>query len=173
MSFDGKPVRPDRAATLGGAGADQHKAVAVEVKRDKGARPSDHDRGAAKEVAQAGGEEEEAVTGDARAPPSPASRCAMSRPNSAPNSVCRAGCSGVVVTNIAPGSAADNANLEPGAVIIEINRQRFTGMADFKRLPSKLGRRRTRCYTSIVRAVNCSSPSNLESTEDTCVFIAS
>ena len=53
-----------------------------------------------------------------------------------------AGSAGVVVTGVPSGSPAENAGLQPGDVITEINRQRVTGvLADFKRLTSKLGKK--------------------------------
>jgi serine protease Do len=52
-----------------------------------------------------------------------------------------AGSAGVVVTGVPSGSPAENAGLQQGDVITEINRQRVTGLADFKRLAGKLGKK--------------------------------
>jgi serine protease Do len=51
------------------------------------------------------------------------------------------GSSGVIVSGVAPASPAENAGLQPGDVITEINRQRVAGLADFKRLTAKLGKK--------------------------------
>ena len=51
-----------------------------------------------------------------------------------------AGSAGVVVAGVPPASPAENAGLQPGDVITEINRQRVAGLADFKRLTGKLGK---------------------------------
>jgi len=39
---------------------------------------------------------------------------------------------GVVVMQVAPGSPADNANIEPGQLITEVNRQEVHNMTEFK-----------------------------------------
>ena len=48
------------------------------------------------------------------------------------------GTKGVVVTAVAPDSPASNAGLDPGDVILEINRQPVTSAADYKKAVSKL-----------------------------------
>jgi serine protease Do len=48
------------------------------------------------------------------------------------------GTKGVVITAVAPDSAAANAGLDPGDVILEINRQPVTSVADYKKSVSKL-----------------------------------
>ncbi len=48
------------------------------------------------------------------------------------------GTSGVVVSSVAPGSAADAAGLQPGDVITEIGRDPIRNLADFKRASGKL-----------------------------------
>jgi serine protease Do len=48
------------------------------------------------------------------------------------------GTKGVVVTAVAPDSPAATAGLDPGDVILEINRQPVTSVADYKKAVSKL-----------------------------------
>ena len=48
------------------------------------------------------------------------------------------GTKGVVVTAVTPDSPAANAGLDPGDVILEINRQPVTSVADYKKVASKL-----------------------------------
>jgi serine protease Do len=48
------------------------------------------------------------------------------------------GTKGVVVTDVAPDSPASQAGLDPGDVILEINRQPVTSVADYKKVVSKL-----------------------------------
>jgi serine protease Do len=45
---------------------------------------------------------------------------------------------GVVVTDVAPDSPAANAEIEPGDVIAEINRQQIASVSDYKKAVSKL-----------------------------------
>jgi serine protease Do len=52
-----------------------------------------------------------------------------------------AGTAGVVVSAVAPGGAADRAGIEPGDVIIEINRAAVRNIADFKRLAARVGKK--------------------------------
>jgi serine protease Do len=48
------------------------------------------------------------------------------------------GTKGVVVTGVAPDSAASTAGVEPGDVILEVNRQAVRSVADLKRITAKL-----------------------------------
>jgi serine protease Do len=48
------------------------------------------------------------------------------------------GTKGVVVTDVAPDSPAANAEIEPGDVIAEINRQQIANVADYKKAVAKL-----------------------------------
>ena len=52
-----------------------------------------------------------------------------------------AGTNGVVVTGVAPDSAAAAAGVEPGDVILEINRQPVRSVADLKKLSGKLSKK--------------------------------
>lgn len=52
-----------------------------------------------------------------------------------------AGSAGVVVAGVPSASPAENAGLQQGDVITEINRQRVANLADFKRLTAKLGKK--------------------------------
>ncbi|MDH5528157.1 MAG: DegQ family serine endoprotease [Nitrospirota bacterium] len=47
--------------------------------------------------------------------------------------------SGVMVVDVDPGSAASRAGLIPGDMILEIDRQEVTGMADYRRIAGKVG----------------------------------
>ena len=48
---------------------------------------------------------------------------------------------GVVISEVAPGSAAGAAGLMGGDVILEINRQRIRSLADFRRVTARLGKK--------------------------------
>jgi serine protease Do len=48
---------------------------------------------------------------------------------------------GVVVSQVTPGSAAEQAGIEPGDVVIEINRLPVRNLADFKRLAARVGKK--------------------------------
>ena len=52
-----------------------------------------------------------------------------------------AGISGVVITGVEQGSAAEEAGLQEGDVIMEINRHPVHNIADFKRMSSKLSKK--------------------------------
>ncbi len=144
VSFDGKPVEGPTTLRSMVAQAPIGKAVAVEVKRDKGAKTIEVKIAEQpKEVAQAGGDEDEAVTGDAKGTALAGVEVRNLTPELGTQLGLPRGAAGVVVSNIAPGSAADNANLEPGAVIVEINRQPVRNIADFKRVAGKLGKKET------------------------------
>ncbi len=58
------------------------------------------------------------------------------------------GTAGVVVSGVADGSPAEAAGLQPGDVITEINRQRVAGLADFKRLAGKVGKKNVLLYVN-------------------------
>jgi len=45
--------------------------------------------------------------------------------------------SGVLVTNVVPGSAADKANIRRGDIIIEVNRQKVANVSEFKKIAKK------------------------------------
>jgi len=45
--------------------------------------------------------------------------------------------SGVLVTNVIPGSAADKANIRRGDIIIEVNRQKVTNVSEFQKIAKK------------------------------------
>jgi serine protease Do len=51
-----------------------------------------------------------------------------------------AGMTGVVISGVEQGSAAQEAGLREGDVIMEINRQRVRDIADFRRLSGKLSK---------------------------------
>ncbi len=51
------------------------------------------------------------------------------------------GSTGVVMSGVSPGSPAEGAGLQPGDVIVEINRQRVVSLTDFKRLTVTLGKK--------------------------------
>jgi serine protease Do len=52
-----------------------------------------------------------------------------------------AGTAGVLVQGIRPGSPAEAVDLQPGDVIIQINRQAVGNTSDFKRLAAKVGKK--------------------------------
>jgi serine protease Do len=91
-----------------------------------------------KETAQA---EEESAQGDARGGALAGVEVRAPTPDILRQLELPPGSSGVVVTGVPAGGPAENAGLQPGDVITEINRQRVAGLADFRRLTAKLGKK--------------------------------
>ncbi len=91
-----------------------------------------------KEMAQA---EEESVQGEAKAGVLAGVEVRNLTPDVQRQLGLPPGTVGVVVSGVSPGSPAESAGLQPGDVITEINRQKAAGLADFKRLTGKLGKK--------------------------------
>jgi serine protease Do len=141
VSFDGKPV--DNPALLRNIVAQTPvgKTVKVEALRDKKHRSfSVKVAEQPKEIAQAGSEEEPhgAETGGDTALSGLEARNLT--PEIAHQLGLQAATAGVVITGVAPDSAAAEAGVQPGDVILEVNRQRVRSVADLKRINDKLSK---------------------------------
>ncbi|MEK7206631.1 MAG: DegQ family serine endoprotease [Pseudomonadota bacterium] len=138
-AFNGKQV--DNPSTLRNAVAQtavgksvkvellrEKKSVAVEVKIVE--QPKD--------IAKAGEDEEESVQGDGKNTALAGVEVRNLTPDVARQLGLPGGANGVVISGVAPGSAAEEAGLQPGDVILEINRHPVRNTADFKRASGKL-----------------------------------
>jgi serine protease Do len=147
--FNGKAVDGPVVLRNAVAGAPIGKKVPLELVRDKKtltleARIVEQP----KEIAQAEGE---TVRGEDRNPAFAGVEVRNLTPDIARQLGLPPATTGVVVVSVAPGSAADQAGIEEGDLIIEINRQPVRHTTDFKRLSAKLGKKETALLLTVRR----------------------
>jgi serine protease Do len=143
VSYDGKPVEDPGSLRNHVAQTAIGKKVKVGIIRDKkekeieiaiSERPKEMSQKGEEESAGPGGEASTALAG-------------MEVRDLTPDMVQRFGLSksdrGVIVTRIESGSAAMNAGLREGDLIVELNRQPVKSVKDFNRLASKAGKQDT------------------------------
>jgi serine protease Do len=142
VGFDGKPVESPAALRNVVAQTAVDKTVKVDVLRDKKRRSfSVKIAEQPKEIAQAGSEDE-SMQGHETAGETALS--GLEARNLTPDIAQQLGLpgttTGVVVTRVEADSAAAAAGLQPGDVIIEVNRERVRSVADLKRINGKLSK---------------------------------
>lgn len=142
VSYDGKPIESPAVLRNMVAQTAVGKTAKVELLREgKRQTVSVKITEQPKEIAQAGADETiEGGEGDAKS-----ALAGIEVRNLTPEIARQLGLSpgtkGVVVTGLAPDSAAAAAGVEPGDVILEINRQSVRSVADLKRISSKLSKK--------------------------------
>jgi len=141
VSFDGKPVENPTVLRNIVAQTPVGKNVKVEVLRDKKRRSLNVKTAEQpKEIAQAGTDEEssDGETGGETA------LTGLEARNITPDVARQLGLpstfAGVVITGVSPDSAAAAAGVQPGDVIVEVNRQGVRSVADLKRINGKLSK---------------------------------
>jgi serine protease Do len=142
VGFDGKPVESPAVLRNVVAQTAVDKTVKVDVLRDKKRRSfSVKIAEQPKEIAQAGSEDE-SMQGHETAGETALS--GLEARNLTPEIAQQLGLpgttTGVVVTRVEADSAAAAAGLQPGDVIIEVNRERVRSVADLKRINGKLSK---------------------------------
>src|SRR6266852_3803662 len=139
VSLNGKPVTDANQLTRDVGAIPPSQTVKLEIIRDGKPRQVDvklGERPDEKETtARAGGQGGDAdkSTGDLLGV-----RVQDLTPEMAQRARVEPGTKGVVVTDVAPDSPASQAGLDPGEVILEINRQPVTSVADYKKVVSRL-----------------------------------
>ena len=141
VGFDSKPVENPTVLRNVVAETAVGKTVKVEVLRDKKRRSLNVKIvEQPKEIAQSGTEEEApgAETGGETA------LSGLEARNLSPDIARQLGLpatlAGVVITGVSPDSAAADAGVQPGDVIVEVNRQVVRSVTDLKRINSKLSK---------------------------------
>ena len=141
VSFDGKPVENPTVLRNVVAETKVGKTVKIDVLRDKRRRSfSVKIVEQPKEVAEAGGDEEApgAETSGETA------LSGLEARNLTPDISQQLGLpptlAGVVITGVSPDSAAADAGVQPGDVILEVNRQAVRSVTDLKRINNKLSK---------------------------------
>lgn len=142
VAFDGKPI--DGPAVLRNIVAQTSvgKTAKVDVLRDNKRQTFNVKiTEQPKEIAQADGDE--TIQGEESGNQSPLAGLEVRNltPDIARQLGLPPGTKGVVVTGLAPDSAAAGAGVEPGDVILEINRQPVRSVADVKRISAKLSKK--------------------------------
>src|SRR6266851_4510375 len=139
VSLNGKPVTDANQLTRDVGAIPPSQTVKLEIIRDGkprqvevklGERPDEKET-----TARAGGQGGDAdkSTGDLLGV-----RVQDLTPEMAQRARVEPGTKGVVVTDVAPDSPVSQAGLDPGDVILEINRQPVTSVADYKKVVSRL-----------------------------------
>ncbi|MFL6652512.1 MAG: DegQ family serine endoprotease [Sulfurifustaceae bacterium] len=142
VNFDGRPVDSPAVLRNNVAQTPVGKTVKVEIVRE-GKRQTANVKIAEqpKEIAQAG--EEESLQGEGAEGKS--ALAGMDVRNITPDIARQLGLppttKGVVVTGLEPDSAAAGAGVEPGDIILEVNRQAVRSVADLKRISAKLSKK--------------------------------
>jgi serine protease Do len=139
-AFNGKQI--DSPATLRNtvAATEVGKKVNVELLRDgKTVTVEIKVAELPKDVAKA--DDEESITGDSKGTALAGIEVRNLTPDIAKQLSLPAGSAGVLVQGIRPGSPAEAVDLQPGDVIIQINRQAVGNTSDFKRLAAKVGKK--------------------------------
>ena len=139
VGYDGKPV--DSPAILRNLVAQTPlgKSVKVELLREK-KRETVTVKVAEqpKDIAQAGAGEDETIEGDGKASPLAGLELRNLSADISRQLGLPPGTQGVVITNVAGDSPAAQAGVQPGDVILEINRQPIRSVADVRKVAAKL-----------------------------------